>query len=143
MKHSIQRSTAWILVAGYLFTVTLAAQFHCHDSRSLGSGCCSDRVSSAECSEASPDECDGPPSGHFPGGESSRSGSLVSVASFSESGKDHCPVCHFLSQNVSPIGQAPWMLSEEVCEASSVVRRVFHGSRSPILHPSRAPPSAV
>jgi hypothetical protein len=121
----------WLLLGGYLFTVTAAAQFHLHGSHCThaSSSLCSQEATAALAGIAQ--HC----ADHLSLDGQARGGVSSGVAD-----DEDCPVCQFLAQSVMLVSIHTDVGWETLPEKAAVAEPVGRISRSLLAHRSRAPP---
>ena len=117
MVSAVRRISTWLLLAGYLLSVTAAGSFHRHGDRP-----CSRSTTAGACQVF--------------GGAWDLSGSA-------SSGEEGCAVCQFLAQKVLPVQVTDAPVWTDVSTGVARVHPARAVAGETLLERSRAPPSAA
>ncbi|MGA2033291.1 MAG: DUF2946 family protein [Thermoguttaceae bacterium] len=122
MSPNLRRIARWLVLGGYLLTMTVVPWLHDHSSHHHGQG------AAAFCGQGADRDAQGP---------------RVARDSAGSDRDEECPVCQFLSQQATAVRQAAELVRGDFYERLLGLSPAEVLSRAPLLQRSRAPPPAV
>jgi len=129
----VRRHVVWLLLSGYLFSITAASYFHDHGKAGwFGPAVC--RLACDVSLQAGESLC---------GGADCASQAAAGRGCVEHSTEDCCAVCRFLAQKVAAEPPIEPAHSAPLCDRAISAGRSYPIRAAVSLHYSRAPPSVV